>query len=335
MTVLATEGPDAGVAWHYGNPTAEGRAIDAGTAVVDLSHRDVVTVSGSDRLKWLHSLTSQVFDGLAPGVANTAYILSPNGHIEHVLYGVDDGDTYWAWTEPGRGADLVAWLDSMRFMMRVEVALRDEYGIVWRPGDPSTGSGDGPTGSGDGPTGSGDWLHRAGADSLGGYETFLPRDEVAAVLATGTPVGTWAYEAHRIQAGVVRIGIDTDDRTIPNELGVPSTAVALDKGCYRGQETVARVWNLGRPPRRLVRLHLDGSMSALPATGADLLADGKAVGRVGGSARHHELGPIALGLVKRGIAVDAPLVVDDIAASQEMLVDPEAGVHFRLSNSAR
>jgi folate-binding protein YgfZ len=313
VTVLATEGPDAGVAWHYGNPTAEGRAIDAGTAVVDLSHRDVVTVSGSDRLKWLHSLTSQTFDNLAPGVANTAYILSPNGHIEHGLYGVDDGESYWAWTEPGRGADLVAWLDSMRFMMRVEVTLREEYGLVWRPGTPS-----------------GDGLHRAGADSLGGYETFVPHDDVAGLLTTGRPVGTWAYEALRIDAGVVRIGIDTDDRTIPNELGVPSAAVALDKGCYRGQETVARVWNLGRPPRRLVRLHLDGSMSSLPAVGADLLADGKTVGRIGSSARHHELGPIALGLVKRGVAVDAPLIADDIAVSQEILVDPDAGVHFRL-----
>jgi folate-binding protein YgfZ len=165
---------------------------------------------------------------------------------------------------------------------------------------------------------------------LGGYETFVPRDEVGALVAAGTPVGTWAYEARRIDIGIPRIGVDTDDRTIPNELGVPSAAVALDKGCYRGQETVARVHNLGRPPRRLVRLHLDGSLSELPAVGADLLSDGKVVGRVGGSSRHHELGPIALALVKRGVPIDAPLTADGIAASQEPLVDPEAGVHFRL-----
>jgi len=180
--VLATVGPDAGVAWHYGNPTAEGRALEAGAGVVDLSNREVVTISGSDRLTWLHSLTSQVFEGLAPGVANTAYILSPNGHIEHAMYGVDFRDTYWAWTEPGRGADLVAWLDSMRFMMRVEVTLRSEYGLVWRTGEPVGG------------------LSRAGADSLGGYETFVPRDEVGALVAAGTPVGTWAYEARRIES---------------------------------------------------------------------------------------------------------------------------------------
>jgi tRNA-modifying protein YgfZ len=311
--VLATVGPDAGVAWHYGNPTAEGRALEAGFGVVDLSNREVVTVSGSDRLTWLHSLTSQVFEGLVPGVANTAYILSPNGHIEHVMYGTDDGDTYWAWTEPGRGADLVAWLDSMRFMMRVEVALRSEYGLVWRPGEPV-----------------GDGLHRAGEDSLGGYETFVLRDEVEGLVTSGKPAGTWAYEARRIDVGIPRIGVDTDDRTIPNELGVPSAAVALDKGCYRGQETVARVHNLGRPPRRLVRLQLDGSLSELPAVGADLLSEGKVAGRVGASSRHHELGPIALALVKRGVPVDAPLTADGIAASQEPLVDPEAGVHFRL-----
>ncbi len=310
--VLATHGPDAGVAWHYGNPTAEGRALDAGEGVVDLSNRNVLRVSGSDRLRWLHSLTSQVFERLAPGAANSAYVLSPNGHIEHALYGVDDGDTYWAWTEPGHGADLVAWLDSMRFMMRVEVALAEGYGLVWRPGAPA-----------------GEGLHRAGADSLGGYETFVPRDAVNALVSAARPVGTWAYEARRIEVGVPRIGVDTDDRTIPNELGVPSPAVALDKGCYRGQETVARVHNLGRPPRRLVRLQLDGSLSELPALGAELLSEGKVVGRVGASSRHHEQGPIALALVKRGVALDAPLLADGIAAAQEVLVDPEAGVHFR------
>jgi folate-binding protein YgfZ len=312
--VLASVGPDAGVAWHYGNPSAEGRALEAGTGIVDLSNRDVVTVSGSDRLRWLHSLTSQVFEGLATGVANSAYILSPNGHIEHAMYGVDFRETYWAWTEPGRGPDLVAWLDSMRFMMRVEVTVRSDYGLVWRPGAPI-----------------GDGLHRAGQDSLGGYETFVPLEEVEPLVAAGKPVGTWAYEARRIDAGIPRIGVDTDDRTIPNELGVPSAAVALDKGCYRGQETVARVHNLGRPPRRLVRLQLDGSLSELPSVGADLVQDGKVVGRVGSAARHHELGPIALALVKRGVPTDALLTADGIAAAQESLVDPDAGVHFRLS----
>ena len=139
----------------------------------------------------------------------------------------------------------------------------------------------------------------------------------------------WAYEALRIAAGVPRIGLDTDHRTIPNEIGLLGVAVHLDKGCYRGQETVARVHTLGRPPRRLVRLHLDGSVDALPAPGAALESDGRAVGFVGGSARHFELGPIALGMIKRNVPVDAPLIVDGIAASQDPLVDPEIGLHVR------
>jgi folate-binding protein YgfZ len=128
---------------------------------------------------------------------------------------------------------------------------------------------------------------------------------------------------------VPRIGLDTDHRAIPNEVDLLGVAVHLDKGCYRGQETVARVHNLGRPPRRLVRLHLDGSVDALPAAKAELLLDGRAVGFVGGSARHFELGPIALGLIKRGTPLDAPMIVDGIAAAQEPLVDPDIGLHVR------
>lgn len=309
------DGPDAGLPWHYGDPVREQRRLEAGEGAVDLSNRDVISVSGPQRLGWLHSLTSQVLDTLEQGAGTTAYVLSPQGHVEHALHGVDDGETFWAWTEPGQGEALVAWLDSMRFMMRVEVALRPELAIVWRRGEPQ-----------------GQGRHRLGADSLGGYETFVPRGDVDGLVAEA-PVGVWAYEARRIEHAVPRIGHDTDARTIPNELGVPSAAVALDKGCYRGQETVARVHNLGRPPRRLVGLHLDGSLSMLPTPGAPLhLAtepDGKPVGFVGLSARHHELGPIALGLVKRTTDTAADLVVDGIAAGQEVLVDPEVGVHFR------
>jgi folate-binding protein YgfZ len=170
---------------------------------------------------------------------------------------------------------------------------------------------------------------RAGLDSLDGYETFVPRTELSAFLDGRRLAGTWAYEARRIAAGVPRIGVDTDGRTIPNEIGLLGVGVHLDKGCYRGQETVARVHTLGRPPRRLVRLHLDGTAEALPAVGAPLTADGRAVGFVGASARHFELGPVALGLVKRNVDETQELVVDEIAASQETLVDPDIGLHVR------
>jgi folate-binding protein YgfZ len=313
--VVAESGVDAGVAWHFGEPMREQRLLEQGVGLIDLSHRDVLSVSGPDRLSWLHSLTTQQLEGLPTGVGVTALILSPQGHIEHALYGVDDGQTFWAHTEPGAAAAAVSWLDRMRFLMRVEVADRSgELAVVW------SASPEAPAQT---------FISRAGLDSLGGREIFVPRDQLAGFLDHAPRAGTWAYEARRIAAGVPRIGLDTDHRTIPNEIGVLGVAVHLDKGCYRGQETVARVHTLGRPPRRLVRLHLDGSADALPAPGSPLLADGREVGFAGGSARHHELGPIALGMIKRTVPTDAELVVDGIAAAQEVLVDPEIGLHVR------
>jgi tRNA-modifying protein YgfZ len=311
--VMTQTGPDAGVPWHYGDPMHEQRRLDAGEGVVDLSHRGVITVSGPDRLSWLHSLTTQYLEGLEPGRGVTTLVLSPHGHIEHVLYGVDDGETFWAHTEPGAAPALVSWLDGMRFLMRVEVSDRSaDYALAWSAGELVD-----------------DHLIRAGQDSLGGREAFVARDRLEEIMNHGPRAGTWALEARRIAAGVPRIGVDTDHRTIPNEIGLLGVAVHLDKGCYRGQETVARVHNLGRPPRRLVRLHLDGSVDALPTPGAELQLDGRGVGFVGGSARHFELGPIALGLIKRGTPVDAQLIVEGIAAAQEPLVDPDLGLHVR------
>jgi folate-binding protein YgfZ len=291
----------------------EQRLFETGSAVVDLSHRGVVTISGPDRLTWLHSLTTQHLTSLAPGLGVTTLVLSPQGHLEHVLYGVDDGTTFWAHTEPGLAATLATWLDRMRFLMRVEVADRTaDTAVVWQLGDAEA-----------------PWPARSGPDSLGGRELFVPRSELQAALDVAPHAGTWALEARRIEAGVPRLGLDTDHRTIPNEIGLLGVAVHLDKGCYRGQETVARVHTLGRPPRRLVRLLLDGSVDSLPTPGAALQLDGRSVGFVGGSARHHELGPVALGLVKRTVDADATLLVDGIAASQEVLVDPEVGLHVR------
>jgi folate-binding protein YgfZ len=132
----------------------------------------------------------------------------------------------------------------------------------------------------------------------------------------------WAYEAHRVAALRPRLGVDTDERTIPHEVGWIGTAVHLDKGCYRGQETVARVHNLGKPPRMLVLVHLDGSTDR-PATGAALLAGGRPVGRLGTVVDHVDEGPIALALLKRGLPADTPLTTggeSEVAA----VIDPDS-----------
>jgi len=303
---VAGDGIDAPVAAHYGSLYGEQRLLDAGEGFVDLSHRDVLRVSGPDRLTWLHSLTTQHLELLPTGTWTGALVLSPQGHVEHAFVGVDDGSAFTAHTEPGAGAGLVAWLDRMRFMMRVEVELVEDLAVTWRPSSAAGGTG---------------WYDA--------YE-LIPRDQLPTYAAAAGPAaGTWAFEALRIARGEPRPGLDTDGRTIPNEAGWIGPSVHLDKGCYRGQETVARVHTLGRPPRRLTLLHLDGSENRLPAVGAEITLDGKVVGRVGTSGRHHELGPIALALLKRNTDVGATLEVDGLVAAQEVVVDPEVGLHVR------
>ena len=296
---VAAEAPDAGVAAHYGDPLREQRWIVEGRASVDLSHRPVLRVSGDDRLSWLHSLTSQHLEHLAPGVPTEALVLSPHGHVEHALSLVDDGTATWVHIEPGTAEALVGYLDSMRFWAKVEVEdLSTAYAVVLAPaavpGAPSR-------------------------VTAFGVESFVARDRLADVLA-GDLAGVEALEALRIAAGLPRLGLETDHRTIPHEVGWLGSAVHLDKGCYRGQETVARVHNLGRPPRRLVLLHLDGSDSELPGHGDPVLAGDRQVGTVTSSGRHYELGPIALAVVKRSTPVEEPLVAGGVAAAQEVLV---------------
>ena len=306
---VAADGVDAAVAAHYGSFNVEQRRLVEGDGFVDLSHRAVLRISGPDRLTWLHNLTTQFFEGLAPGVPTSALILSPQGHVEHAFHGVDDGEAFVLHTEPGRGEGLAGWLDSMRFMSRVEVEdLTSTKAVCWRPVAEADG---------------------VPEDGAGKFDV-IDRDRLEAYAAAAGPAaGLWAYDALRIARGEPRLGFDTDARTIPNEVGWIPSAVHLDKGCYRGQETVARVHTLGRPPRRLTLLHLDGSQNALPEVGAPLRMGEREVGFVGSSARHYELGPIALGLVKRNVPLDAQLDAGGLVAAQEVLVDPEVGLHVR------
>lgn len=313
---VSGDGTDAAVAAHYGSFNTEQRTLVRGEGFVDLSHRGVVRVSGPDRLPWLHSLTTQHLESLRPGEPTLALVLSPQGHVEHAAYVVDDGEALTAHVEPGAAGPLVDFLERMRFMMRVEVAeVTDEVAVCWRPlaGD------DGGAGA----------AARLTSLTEGKYD-LVPRAQLEQYAAAAGPAcGLWAFEALRIARGEPRFGLDTDHRTIPNEVGWIETAVHLEKGCYRGQETVARVHNLGRPPRRLTLLHLDGSDNRLPAREGVVTLDGRQVGVVGTSARHHELGPVALALLKRNVPVDAQLDADGLPAAQEVLVDPDVGLHFR------
>ena len=296
--VLVEDGPDKGAIWHFGEPVKEQRAIEAGTAWADLSHFAVIAVSGEDRLKWLHDLTTQFLTDLEAGIWKPAMILDPQGHVEYQFNLVDDGTTTFLILDASYAEALVAYLAKMKFMLKVDVRdATSEFAVLRAPG---------------------------ATTDIGGPFALVPRGEVAqmaqAFNAVATQVGTWALDAERVAAGRPRIGFETDHKTIPNEIGVLNGAVHMNKGCYRGQETVAKIFNLGNPPRRLTMLHLDGSDVGFPATGTKIENDGVVVGFIGTVARHHELGTIALAIVKRNTPLDATLSVDGIAAAQQPIV---------------
>jgi folate-binding protein YgfZ len=296
--VLVEDGPDKGAVWHFGEPVKEQRALEAGTAWADLSHYNIVAVSGVDRLQWLHDLTTQFVSDLEPGLWKSNLILDARGHIEFQFNIVDDGTTSFLVLDPGYIDQLIEYLTKMKFMLRVDVKdASNEYAVLRAPGMPN---------------------------EIGGPFALVPRGEVEEMKKTfggvATQVGTWALDAERVAAGRPRIGFETDHKSIPNEIGVLHGAVHMKKGCYRGQETVAKIYNLGNPPRRIVMLHLDGSDVGFPAKGTAIENDGVKVGFIGTVARHHELGTIALAIVKRNTPTDATLTIDGIPASQQVIV---------------
>ena len=395
---LADADPDVLVPAHYGDPLREQRLLADGLAVSALA-RDVVAVTGADRLTWLTTLSSQRLTGLAPGDGGAeALLLDARGHIAHALAALDDGRTLLLVTEAGDGPALAALLDRMRFMLRVEVGAREDLVALGALGagrerlrraadgagalagawtDPWPGVVEGGTSYDvglDSPhpgrayaagfvlvpaTRVVEVVRAFAAGGLANEESPAggPAAESAVENAAGGPAaesggaltavaehdalaGAMAWEALRIEAGRPRRAREVDERAIPHELDWLRTAVHLTKGCYPGQETVARTLNLGRPPRRLTLLQLDGLAGGLPAPGDVVRLGERPVGAVTSVARHHELGPIALALLRRGVPAEAALSVDvseaadgpapgervvvgRVAAAQEPLVAPE------------
>ena len=384
----APEDPDQAVPAHLGDPGREQAALAEGRAVCALA-RDVVTVTGPDRLSWLTTLSSQVLTGLEPGDGGAeTLLLDAQGHITHALAALDDGRTLWLVTEAGNGEALATFLDSMRFMLRVEVTERPDVMALGALGEglealaqaardtvlelpAASDTSDAPAAQADAaqtdaePQGSliglwrdpwpgvveGGTSYDVGADRPHpgqGYRAgfvLVPAQSVDAVVgaffAAGegrSLAGALAWEALRVEAGRPRWAREADARAIPHELDWLRTAVHLTKGCYPGQETIARTLNLGRPPRRLTVLQLDGLAGDLPRPGASVRMGERAVGAVTSVARHHELGPIALALLRRAVPAGEQLTVEitevdeatgemvavgRVDAAQEVLVSPE------------
>jgi tRNA-modifying protein YgfZ len=330
------DSPDPGVPWHFGDPFAEQRAAARGVAVVDRSHRELIAVTGEERLSWLHLVISQHVTGLADGAGAEALVLDSQGRVDaHMVLAHSDG-TVWLDTDAGARAtsarnqpqSLLDYLDSMRFWSKVEVRDATEERAVLSVIGPETQA----LLAGldltlpENPYGVSGIVRRMpwpGADLL------VPRAELRSwwdrlTEAGARPMGSWGFEALRVELLRPRMNLDTDERTIPHEVGWVPGAAHVAKGCYRGQETVAKVHNIGRPPRLMALLHLDGSAEALPETGDPVLLGEKTVGRVGTVAQHHELGPIALALVKRSVPLDAELSAGAEDRTAQAAIDPDS-----------
>ena len=333
---VAGEDEDAAVPAHYGDPLREQRHLAEHAAFVDRSHREILTVDGVDRLSWLNDLSTQELKSLADGQVTETLVLSATGHIENHAQVTELDGTVWLDVEPGTAAGLLGFLESMRFMLRVEpLAVTDDWALltVAGPESPAVLAALGiqaVPGAGQAlPLAAVGWIRTSPAATAGAssIDLLVPRAELSAWAdrlggAGAVPAGMLAYEALRIESRRPRQGFETDHRTIPNELSWIRSAVHLTKGCYRGQETVARVHNLGRPPRRVALVHLDGVSEALPGRRTEVTWDGRTVGSVTSAAWHYELGPIALLSLKRTVPDDARLLVAGSMAAIEP--DPDA-----------
>ena len=301
---------------HFGNPLLEQRELLSGNAFVERSDEAVIGITGEDTLSWLHSLTSQNIKNLKPGDSTESLLLSPNGHIEQQLKLIVTETGALVIVASHKLEVLVAWLTKMRFRSKVEITHRSELKVF--------GSFGGLTGA----TWTDPWssISPVSVSYNPKRADFHWKEFVATDRPEGHQVGLMAYHALRIAAGRPEIS-DVDERSLPHEFDWLNSAVHLSKGCYRGQETVAKVHNLGHPPRRLAILNLEQG-DALAQKDDEVSYQDKVVGKVLVGALHYEEGSIALALLNRNtpyLELDVKVGDGQVKATQTALVPHDAG----------
>ena len=315
----------------------EQRKLSEGDALCLLDNQGVIAVSGIDRLSWLHSLLSQNLKNLVPGESTEALLLDPQGRIEQVIKVIDDGETTWLMVDKSHTEALLTWLQKMVFRMKVEITdrsaqfatvgattaspeisfLSNDHPLIWKDQWPGVVAGG--------------YRYSTRAVDYTWFEHLVEGAKLDQLLAGKVLAGTMAADGLRVAAGRPKAINEVDEKSLPHELDLLATAVHLSKGCYRGQESVAKVHNLGHPPRRLTFLHLDGSEHALPDVGDEIrvLGEEKTRGKITSVAQHFDMGPIALAVISRSVPEDSALEVVGkhglIAATQEIIVPQSAG----------
>ncbi|MFE0025800.1 YgfZ/GcvT domain-containing protein [Amycolatopsis sp. NPDC059021] len=338
--------PEAGVPWHWGDPFAEQRTASRGVVVIDRSHREFIAVSGRERLSWLHLVISQHVTELAEGSGTEALVLDSQGRVDTHMVLAHLGGTVWLDSDPGAAATsalpsggrqtLREYLEAMKFWSEVdirdatsELALLSVVGPEAARVLSAVGVEPGPEPYAVTALSGGGFVRRMPWPGRFSVDLAVPRADLAEwwrklTDAGARAAGSWTFDALRVESLHPRLGVDTDERTIPHEVGWIGSAAHVAKGCYRGQETVAKVHNVGRPPRHMLLLHLDGSPEITPETGDAVRVGERVVGRVGSVIQHHELGPIALALIKRSTPPTAELLVGDEDRVVQAAIDPDS-----------
>ncbi len=320
---------------HFDNPLVEQRELLAGVRQIEFSDRAVIRIAGSDRHEWLNSMLSQRLDRLEAGQSAEALLLDAHGHVEQNLQLIEDGDSTWVICEASQLSKLLRYFDMVIFRSKVEIFdVSGDYFVLGGFGKPTADLGS--------LVWHDQWMHEvrnsaryadvAKREPFDLYLAIVSREQT---LPNKPKAGSLAFDALRVAAHRPWQPNEIDDKTLPHELDWLSSAVHLSKGCYRGQEAVAKVHNLGHPPRRIVLLHLDGSADTDVSIGDSVWQGDREIGRVTTVANHFELGAIALAVVARTSDESAQWQVrgangNSVSAKAETVVPPTAGAAAQI-----
>jgi folate-binding protein YgfZ len=304
----------------FGNPLVQQRSLLKGLAFVELEDQAVLELDGPDAKSWLHSLTSQNILNLETGESTESLLLDPQGHVEQQLKVIAIEAGLLLILPKSKLEDFQAWLQKMKFRTKVEIINRSDLRVIgsFAPLEQALYS----------------WVDQFSAGSPGGvryaesarvfdYQEHLVGLDQRINLEPASPM---ALEGLRIAAGRPAIN-DIDERALPHEFDWLASAVHMSKGCYRGQESVAKIHNIGHPPRRLIILNLEEG-DILSQQGDEVFYQDKLVGKVRAAALHYEAGSVALALVNRNtpyLDLMVQTASGRYAATQEVLVPFDAG----------
>ncbi len=317
--------PTCEVVGTYGDLEAEYAAIRKGAGVLDCPHRGTLRVSGADRLGFLdRMLTNRVTD-LVPGAVQSAFLLNRKGRIEADLFLVAGPDAVLIDVDVHAVDRTLKLLEG--FLFADDVLITDATGTLYRLAVHGPQAAEAAASAAEALAASGAaaafTVARRDSTGVSGLELFVPRGAVeaswSALLAADDgrrrvrPIGWHAFNIARIEAGTPLYHVDFGPDNLPHETGVLEDRVSFKKGCYPGQEIVARTHNLGRPKQSLVGLRIESGLLPVAGAGVHEKTEGRAVGVVTSSTLSPMLGaiPIAFAMIRSDAAAPGTVLMVD------------------------